>query len=345
MEIEPINASQQSLVRIFSDEFAFTVPPYQRPYAWENEQVRELLTDVSSALDDALATKDPVTYFLGSIVLIKKPGAPNADVVDGQQRLTTLTILFAVLRDLSDGKTAIKRHSYICEEGDPDKGTKDRYRLTPRRQDADFFKLHVQAEGTTQNLTGEEGESRSQRLMTSNAFFFREQLRKWDAAKRDDLFAFLVQRCYLVVISVANVETAHRVFTVLNARGLDLTATDILKAGLLDRVASENEEKFANEWEAFETALGRERFVELFQHIRMIYQKEKPRERLEAGFAKYVTVFEASPEKFMSDVLGRFAGAFEVILNPSETEEKFGSAARRLVASLFVMVEAEVILG
>ena len=132
MDIEPINASQQSLVRIFSDEFAFTIPPYQRPYAWGEEQVRELFTDISSALDEALSTKDPVTYFLGSIVLIKKPGSPNADVVDGQQRLTTLTILFAVLRDLSSGKTATKRHSYICEEGDADKGTKDRYRLDPR---------------------------------------------------------------------------------------------------------------------------------------------------------------------------------------------------------------------
>jgi hypothetical protein len=334
MDIEPINASQQSLVRIFSDEFAFMIPPYQRPYAWENEQARDLLTDISSALDDALSTKDPVTYFLGSIVLIKKPGSPNADVVDGQQRLTTLTILFAVLRDLSNGRIAAKRHSYICEEGDADKGTKDRYRLAPRRQDADFFKANIQIEGTTEKLSGEEGSSESQRLMASNAYFFREQLGKWDAERRDDLFAFLVQRCYLVVISVSSVETAHRVFTVLNARGLDLTATDILKADLLDRVAAENEGKFALDWEAFESALGRERFVELFQHIRMIYQKEKPRERLEVGFPKHVTIFKSDADKFMSSVLGRFAGAYEVLLNPSEVEQKFGSDSRRLVASL-----------
>jgi Protein of unknown function DUF262/Protein of unknown function (DUF1524) len=334
MDIEPINASQQSLVRIFSDEFAFTIPPYQRPYAWGEEQVRELLADISSALDEALFTKDPVTYFLGSIVLIKKPGSPNADVVDGQQRLTTLTILLAVLRDLSNGKTAAKRHAYICEEGDTDKGTKDRYRLAPRRQDADFFKMNVQEEGTTAKLSGEEGGSESQCLMAANAFFFRNSLKKWDAKRRDDLFAFLVQRCYLVVISVSSVDTAHRVFTVLNARGLDLTATDILKADLLDRVATENEEKFALDWEAFESALGRERFVELFQHIRMIYQKEKPRERLELGFAKHVTIFKVDADKFMNAVLRRFAETYEVLLNPSDVEDKFGSASRRLVASL-----------
>lgn len=210
MDIEPINASQQSLVRIFSDEFAFAIPPYQRPYAWDEDQARELLTDITSALDDALSTKDPVTYFLGSIVLIKKPGSPNADVVDGQQRLTTLTILLSVLRDLSEGRTATKRHSYICEEGDPDKGTKDRYRLSPRRQDADFFRMSIQAEGATQTLSGEEGASESQKLMVSNADYFRKELTAWSVAKRDDLFAFLVQRCYLVVISVANVDTALR---------------------------------------------------------------------------------------------------------------------------------------
>ena len=334
MQIEPINASQQSLVKIFSDEFAFAIPPYQRPYAWETEQARDLLTDIETALDDALSTKDPVTYFLGSIVLIKRPGSPNADVVDGQQRLTTLTILFAVLRDLSEGKTAMKRHVYICEEGDSDKGTKDRYRLTPRKQDADFFNENVQTEGATKKLSGEEGYSESQRLMASNAHFFREELEKWNPTKRDDLIAFLVQRCYLVVISVSNVETAHRVFTVLNARGLDLTATDILKADLLDRVDSKNEGKFASDWEAFESAIGRERFVELFQHIRMIFQMEKPRERLEIGFPKHVKMFDAAPDKFMSAVLGRFARTFEMILSPGEVEGKFGIVARRLVASL-----------
>ena len=62
---------------------------------------------------------------------------------------------------------------------------------------------------------------------------------------RDRLVAFLLQRCYLVVIAVANVDMAHRVFTVLNARGLDLTPADILKADLLDRVAAADEKDYS----------------------------------------------------------------------------------------------------
>ena len=92
MELEPIKAGQERLSRVFSDEFAFSIPTYQRPYAWEQEQAQALLDDILASLEDAIATKEPVTYFLGSIVLIKQPGSPDAKVVDGQQRLTTLTL-------------------------------------------------------------------------------------------------------------------------------------------------------------------------------------------------------------------------------------------------------------
>jgi uncharacterized protein with ParB-like and HNH nuclease domain len=248
LDIEPINASQQSLGKIFSDEYVFTIPPYQRPYAWTDTEASELFDDIKDALDDALSTQDPVTYFLGSIVLIKRPGAPQAQVVDGQQRLTTLTILFAVLRDLSEGNVARNRHAYICEKGDPDRGTKDQFRLVPRGKDAEFFRAHFQEEGATKAIPSEGIISESQNNMALNAVLFQKRLESLESSYRDSLVAFLVQRCYLVVISVTNVGTAHRVFTVLNARGLDLTPADILKADLLER-CKEHEGRFALEWE------------------------------------------------------------------------------------------------
>ena len=119
IDFEPIKAGQEKLARVFSNEYAFVIPNYQRPYAWVVEHAQALLSDVLEALDEALsAPKDAITYFLGSIVLIKQPGSADAKVVDGQQRLTTLTILLSVLRDLSDKETAIKRHRFVCEEGD-----------------------------------------------------------------------------------------------------------------------------------------------------------------------------------------------------------------------------------
>lgn len=328
MELEPIKAGQERLSRVFSDEFAFAIPTYQRPYAWEKEQAEALLDDILAALTDAIETKDPVTYFLGSIVLIKQPGSPEAKVVDGQQRLTTLTILLSVLRDLSTLKTAIKRHAYICEEGDPDKGTKNRYRLTLRKRDEEFFRESVQDKGATTRLPVAKGLADSRLRIVENASLFYDRAKSITPEARDRLVAFLLQRCYLVVIAVANVDMAHRVFTVLNARGLDLTPADILKADLLDRVAASDEKDYSDSWEAIEEQLGRERFVELFQHIRMIYQREKPRERLEAGFKKFVTDF-ADHRVFMKEVLQPLGGTFAKLLSPPAFATLYGDEATK----------------
>ncbi len=85
------------LWKVFSVEYHFKIPHYQRPYAWETTQAADLLNDLSDALDRDSA--EP--YFLGSLVLIKQREVAESQVIDGQQRLTTLTILFAVLAELA----------------------------------------------------------------------------------------------------------------------------------------------------------------------------------------------------------------------------------------------------
>ena len=90
-----ISGSEYPLAKIFSSDFEFIIPRYQRPYAWQIEQAQDLFEDLK---DFAEAAPDE-GYFLGSVVLIKEDGKPHAEVIDGQQRLTTLTILLAVLVD------------------------------------------------------------------------------------------------------------------------------------------------------------------------------------------------------------------------------------------------------
>ena len=88
---------------------------YQRPYAWEVEQAEILLDDLLSFLGEGTEPIDEVNpYFLGSIVLIKSDGLPESEVVDGQQRLTTLTILLAALREVlpTDWRTQITECLY-----------------------------------------------------------------------------------------------------------------------------------------------------------------------------------------------------------------------------------------
>ncbi len=94
-----LTAQEQSLAKIFSDDYVFHIPGYQRPYAWTTEQAGELIDDLLSFMQvSGGQIEDMPPYFLGSVVLIKNDVSPRADVVDGQQRLTTLTILLASIR-------------------------------------------------------------------------------------------------------------------------------------------------------------------------------------------------------------------------------------------------------
>ena len=95
--MKQLQASEVPLHKVFSSDYHFKIPDYQRPYAWEQDQAGQLLDDVVESM--ARSADEP--YFLGSLILVKQAGVASADVIDGQQRLTTLTILFDVLRDLT----------------------------------------------------------------------------------------------------------------------------------------------------------------------------------------------------------------------------------------------------
>ena len=327
-QLSQIQANESRLFQIFSDAYEFEIPPYQRPYAWELQQAQELLTDIIEAMDNL----DHI-YFLGSIVLIKEPHKPKSLVVDGQQRLTTLTIILSILRDLTaDPEVKVTRRVYVYQKANPDSGAEERFRLFLRPQDRDFFRKYIQKPDATSDLpdTALEG---SKKNIACNAIYLRDELTKLNEDRRNRLIAYLIQSCYLVVVAVPTAEAARRIFTVLNARGLDLTATDLLKANLLDR-ADGHEKDLAERWETVELALGRDRMVELFGHIRMMFERDKPRIALEAGFPKFVQTFKGDAEKFVSDTLEPIADAMVLAGRSPEVKKQLGEEAAKAVRSL-----------
>ena len=331
--LERIEAGEEQIADIFSDNYAFTIPPYQRPYAWEIQQARELFDDLLDAM--APNSHSEGLYFLGSIVLVKTPGKPEAKVVDGQQRLTTLTILFSVLRDLTDGtERKIGRETYVKQAANPDRGRPERLRLHLRQRDQDFFENTVQRRDATANLPRLEGLEGSQARIVENALHYRERLLKMTDGQRDKLISFVLDSCYLVVVTVPTDAAARRIFTVLNARGLDLSATDILKADLLERAGGAREKELSTRWEEIELALDRDRFNDLFTHIRMIFQREKPRSALDVGFPQFVLPFQGDPKEFIASTLEPFAEAFTLAEDRDKIERRFGARTAALLRSL-----------
>lgn len=277
MTTAEITGYERNIASIFSDEFAFEIPRYQRPYAWTTENAEELLIDLSAYLDDNEDVEAINPYFLGSIVLIKD-FSPESKVVDGQQRLTTLTILLAVLRYLAEAGDRQLLTPFIYESGNKYKGTSDRPRLRLRERDQLFFLKHIQTSPESipelKNLNPDKLPD-SQRNIRNNALHLKVLLEAMVASKRQKLAEFILRRCFLVVVVAPRRDAAYRVFSVLNRRGMDLSPTDILKADIIGEIAEKKQDLYTGYWEDIEEKLGRESFSDLFAHIRMIARKVK----------------------------------------------------------------------
>jgi hypothetical protein len=328
-----LEASEKPVLDIFCDKYLFHIPSYQRPYAWTTEQACELLDDITAACGDTGDVADASPYFLGSIVLIKDPQKPEADVVDGQQRLMTLTILLSVLRDISPPAIGPAIHGFICQAGNLITGAPNVFRVTPRGRDAEFFRSTVQIEGATNALPDVRQYKDARALMVENAEFFRAKLKERSADELQRLTKYIAQRCYLVVVAASDQESAFRIFSVLNSRGLDLSPADVLKAEIIGALPVDKQDAHTAQWEDIEDELGRARFAELFGHVRMIHRKQKMKGTLIAEFREFVPT-RKDPAKFIESELSPYADAYREITDQAFQSYKYADEINRQLAHL-----------
>ncbi|MFF0836665.1 MULTISPECIES: DUF262 domain-containing protein [unclassified Streptomyces] len=317
--MQQLEAQEVSLHKVFSSDYDFRIPDYQRPYAWEVEQATQLLADLDESLDRG--TDEP--YFLGSIVLVKTKGLPHADVIDGQQRLTTLTILLALLRDLTeDAELRSDLNRLVTEPGNKVSGLAARPRLTLRSRDAGFFKQYVQTiEGTTalRTLKEETLPTDAQKAVLRNAKALHGILANWSEERRLDLVQMLGGRTFLVIVSTPDLDSAHRIFSVMNSRGLDLSPTDIFKSHIIGDLDEQAAQECARKWEDAEEALGRDDFADLFLHIRMVFAMRRAERELLKEFPEQVlsAYLPGKAESFVNDVVVPYADAYVQIRDAS----------------------------
>lgn len=306
-----ITGAEYPLAKIFSSDFDFVIPAYQRPYAWTDDQALELFDDLHSFY---LAEPEDDSYFLGSIVLIKAEGKPASEVIDGQQRLTTLTIFLSVITSLLSGEVRADFEGYIREPGRLSQGISAKPRLSLRERDRQFFADYVQAFKFNELLALESAQlEEPQQNIQRNARLLRDRILSAFSNDTDGLIrfgAFLIQRCFLVVVSTPSKKSAFRVFSVLNSRGLDLLPTDIIKSDVIGNIVTDKQEDFTNTWEELEVKTGRAGFAELFNHIRMIYARAKAQRTLLEEFDEHVVKKSSSSEQLISKVIEPYAMAY-----------------------------------
>ncbi len=319
--MQQLEAHEVPLHKVFCSDYDFRIPDYQRPYAWEVEQAAQLLDDLVEALDRD--TDEP--YFLGSIVLVKQKESSDAEVIDGQQRLTTVTILLAVLRDLTDDdELRVDLEKMVAEPGNKIRKLEPKPRLALRARDAAFFRDMVQTTDSIDALLKQKPDALktdAQKAVQTNARALYQLLSTWSEERRLELVGMLSERTFLVVVSTPDLNSAHRIFSVMNARGLDLSPADIFKSFIIGALDANVSDIYAERWEDAEEALGRDDFADLFLHLRMIFSKVRARRELLKEFPEQVlsAYLPTNAAAFVDEVVVPYADAYEQIRDQSYT--------------------------
>ena len=310
-----ITGKEYPLSKIFSADFEYHIPGYQRPYAWTEEETGILFDD----LYEFFQTEAVDNYFLGSIVLIKDENKPYADVIDGQQRLTTLSILFSVMAN-SFHTEAYRNNckKYLQEEGNILEGIAAQPRIFLRDWDQDFFSKYIQdiqLDALVQ-IDPVTLDTEAKRHIQKNCTVLREKFSEAFNDENDLLkfTQFILTRCFLVVVSTPNQESAFRVFSVMNSRGLDLLPTDIIKSMTIGKLPKDEEQKYTEKWEELENLTGRDGFNEVFTHTRTIFAKERPKKNLLDEFKEYV-IKQTSPKSLVDEYLIPYTEAYVCLKN------------------------------
>jgi len=275
---KPIIEAKEINVRDLLMNRFFEIPLYQRPFSWNEENFQELVDDIRDAIDS-----EEENYFLGTILLRTKEDGITYEIVDGQQRLTSLIILLAVFRDCLNEQ---KMQKWLVDEGDEYAGIPTRERIRVWRDLQEIFSNYVYKSGGTKKFIED---FESGRIVypdkDSPVYHLYEAIRCF----RDfveglndvrGLLEYLFTKVYFVRIITDNRSSAFRLFNVLNTRGLPLSAGDVLKSMNLEFVPEDRREDYFKKWREIEEDIGRERLESIISYVRTIFAEEKAKREL-----------------------------------------------------------------
>jgi len=228
--LNQIRINLEGIAHVLSDN-RLRVPVFQRSYAWEKTHVTELLQDIAAAIK-AGATE----YFLGSIV-VSTEHSGMFEVVDGQQRLATVSVVIAQIRDyfLANGENDraatlesefLLKRDLRSQEAVP--------RLTLNDIDHDFFAKTVLARPNAPTKNAQPSRI-SHRLLSDACLTASQHLAAAASTSRTpidvlvDYVEFLSTRAKVILVQVPDQANAFTIFETLNDRGLDLAISDLLK--------------------------------------------------------------------------------------------------------------------
>ena len=218
---------------LFDDDAIYTVPVYQRNYAWKTEQIEQLIKDIQ----DAQSPKEEQGYFLGNLVTQRGQGKSKNDfeVVDGQQRLTTLYLLLTFLE--KNGESPYTHHRGRL-----------RYESRPRASEA-LHRAGQQVSEQPDSSTSEDSGIHQGFNSIQQTLEQHEKLK--DEGERNKFADFLRTKVTVVRASLPPKTDLNRYFEIMNTRGQQLNQVDIVKARLMSKLPDPKDRAdFARIWDA-----------------------------------------------------------------------------------------------
>lgn len=267
-----MEAKELKIVDVLTENKKYIIPSYQRPYSWDDEHAVQLIKDIYESFES-----DSKEYFIGSLICINK-GSDTYEVVDGQQRLTTLSLIVAKMRDLSDDfelkgelqKRILPSNVFRNKVPQP--------RLKIRKKEEDFYVNYI--------LKGIKEDKPRQPSFTESLFinnfqkieeYLSENLLK---NKMSDFAEYILHNVFVIFVQTDNFTSSYRLFNVLNTRGLSLKQADLVKNHFLEvssKDGAESSEKVEKYWDEIEDIIGVEKmdnFLRFYEISRKVNRQQ-----------------------------------------------------------------------
>ncbi|MCW2932176.1 MAG: hypothetical protein JWM19_3138 [Actinomycetia bacterium] len=259
-----VAAQETTLRTLLGGQFQYQVPLYQRTYSWGKDQLEKLWEDVSQLAEDRVIRPD-LTHFMGSLVLAPSPainpGSRISDwlVIDGQQRLTTVSLFLIALRDhLAQHDSAVRdriNEQYLINKWEPDRYTK----LQPTQADRAAYLACVDS---TAHAGGADNIGAAYRFFTAKLAALDDQEDTQATITR--LETALMSGLSLVSVTASHGDNAYRIFESLNNTGLKLTQGDLLRNYLFMRLPTCGEAVYQSLWLPLQQSLRPNELETLF---------------------------------------------------------------------------------
>lgn len=318
-----VKAVETSLRELLEGSKQYQVPLYQRTFSWKRLQFGRLWDDLSQLVEDRDAHGEAMTHFMGSLVLAPTPSVGPAGVsrylvVDGQQRLTTLTLLLSAIRD----------HRAETEAAEHRERLNEQYLINKWRQGPDRLKLlPTQADRASYRACVEGGHDEGWADGVGEAYrYFRGRLADHDDPEDDHDIARLEEAVLsgltLVSVTTTQEDNVHRIFESLNNTGLRLTQGDLLRNYLFMRLPTRGDVVYETQWMPLQKRLSNDQ-LELLFWLDIVQSDEavNQRDTYQAQVARMDRLTGESEIEIEVARFNRLSGLVERILNPEKEQD------------------------